>query len=85
MFIAHIGAMDTFARGLKSAAALINDGTHDSWLKERYSTFDAGFGATVTKGKASFNDCLAYVQKHGEPTPKSGQQEKYEALYNEFQ
>ena len=26
MFIAHIGAMDTFARGLRAAAQLIEDG-----------------------------------------------------------
>lgn len=85
MFIAHIGAMDNFARGLKNAGAIKTDGTLDKWVADRYASYDSGFGAKVTKGTASFKDCEDFVAKHGEPTPKSGQQEKYEALYNQFQ
>jgi xylose isomerase len=33
MFIAHIGAMDTFARGLKYAARIIEEGVLDDAVK----------------------------------------------------
>lgn len=33
MFIAHIGAMDTLARGLKGAAKIIQDGYFEDYLK----------------------------------------------------
>ncbi|KAJ7373898.1 hypothetical protein OS493_009222 [Desmophyllum pertusum] len=72
MFIAHIGAMDSFARGLKNAAKLIEDGTLASLVKERYSSFDQGIGAK------------AYILEHGEPKLISGKQEKCEAIANYF-
>ncbi len=33
LFIAHIGAMDSFARGLRNAAKIVQDGILDSHLK----------------------------------------------------
>ena len=33
MFISHIGAMDTFARGLKNAAKIISEGVIEDALK----------------------------------------------------
>jgi xylose isomerase len=83
-FIAHIGAMDAYARGLKAAAQLKQDGHLDAWVKERYSSFDSGIGAKVESGKASFKDLEEYIHKHGEPSPKSGKQEKFEVLINHY-
>ena len=54
MYIAHIGAMDAYARGLKAAAALKTDGVYDKWRAERYATFDSGIGAKIEAGKTSF-------------------------------
>ena len=34
-FIAHIGGMDAYARGLKAAAKIIEDGVLDGMVKER--------------------------------------------------
>lgn len=47
MFVAHIGAMDTFARGLRAAAKVKKDGVWDKWLAERYASFDSGIGARI--------------------------------------
>ena len=44
MFISHIGAMDTFARGLRNAAAIVQDGDIAKAVSKRYETFDDGFG-----------------------------------------
>lgn len=84
MFIAHIGAMDSFARGLKNAAKLIEDGTLDSLVKERYSSFDKGIGAKIEKGTTSLEELEDYIMQHGEPQMSSGKQEKYEAIVNYF-
>lgn len=84
MFIAHIGAMDTFARGLKAASALINDKTMDGMVAERYSSFDSGIGKKVEEKKTSFEELAAYAEKEGEPEKRSGQQELYEMHLNYF-
>ena len=75
-FIGHIGAMDTFARGLKAAAALKTEGVYDKMLKERYGSYDSGFGKTIEEGKASMKDCEEYIHKTGEAKRISGKQEK---------
>jgi xylose isomerase len=60
MFIGHVGAMDTFARGLKGAAKLKADGHMDKWLKERYSSFDSGIGAKIeVRNRYSTMRCAA--------------------------
>jgi len=82
MFIAHIGAMDTFARALRNAAQLIADKTLSTIVAARYASYDSGLGAKIEAGTATFDDCEQYVKQHGEPAKTSGQQEKVEVLFN---
>jgi xylose isomerase len=84
LFHAHIGGMDAFARGLKIAAAIIEDGRLEALLKQRYSTFDNGIGAQIEKGEIGFEELEAYTLKNGEPVIGSGRQEMLENLINEF-
>jgi xylose isomerase len=84
LFHAHIGGMDAFARGLKTAHALIEDGRIDQFVKERYHSFDGGIGAQIEAGTASLADCEAHILKTGEPATKSGRQEMLENIINEF-
>jgi len=85
LFYAHIAGMDTFARGLKIAAAIRKDGRLEEFLKERYSSWDTGIGAKIEKGKTDFGELEAYIAKKGEANPNaSGRQELLEALINEF-
>ena len=85
LFYAHIGGMDAFARGLKIAAALRKDGRLARFVKERYSSWDAGIGAKIEAGQAGFKDLEAYMLKKGEIQPNtSGRQEMLENLINEF-
>lgn len=84
LFHAHIGGMDAFARGLKIAAAIIEDGRLDGFVKQRYSTFDSGIGAQIEKGEVGFEELEAYTLKSGEPPIGSGRQEMLENLVNEF-
>ena len=84
LFHAHIGGMDAFARGLKIAAAIIEDGRLDGFIKQRYSTFDTGIGAKVEAGGATFDDLEAHALANGEPLIGSGRQEMLENLINDF-
>ncbi|MEI7731391.1 MAG: xylose isomerase [Verrucomicrobiota bacterium] len=85
LFYAHIGGMDAFARGLKIAAAIRKDGRLAEFVKQRYSSWDAGIGADIEKGKVGFKELETYMLKKGDSTPNtSGRQEFLENLINEF-
>jgi xylose isomerase len=84
LFIAHIAGMDSFARGLKAAAAIRKDGRLDAFVKNRYRSWDSGIGAKIEAGKASLADCEKHALKLGEVTDlESGRQELLEAIINE--
>jgi len=85
MFIAHIGAMDSLARGLRNAAKIVEDGILASMLNERYLSFkNTEIGKAIESGKSSLEDCEEYIKKNGEPTPQSGRQEYFEAFVNRY-
>ena len=81
---AHIGGMDAFARGLKIAHAIRQDGRLSNFVKERYATFDYGIGADIESGKVDFESLEKYALSQSEPRIASGQQEMLENLINEF-
>jgi len=85
LFYAHIGGMDAFARGLKIAAAIRQDGRLAEFLKQRYSSWDSGLGERIEKGKVGFQELEQHALKLGEvKTNESGRQEFLENLINEF-
>lgn len=84
LFHAHIGAMDAFARGLKNAAAIIEDGRIDQFVRERYSGWAAPLGKKIASGEATFDDLEQHALQHGEPETSSGKQEMLENILNEF-
>lgn len=84
LFHAHIGGMDAFARGLKIAQAILDDGRWEAFRKQRYGSYDSGIGAQIENGEVGFEELEAYTLKNGEPTTASGRQEMLENLINEF-
>ena len=84
LFHAHIGGMDAFARGLKIAHAMIDDGRINAFIKQRYATYDTGIGAKIEKGEVGFAELEAHVLANGEPLLGSGRQEMMENLVNEY-
>ncbi len=84
LFHAHIGGMDAFARGLKSAARMRADGRIAEFVAKRYSTWDSGIGAKIEAKQTSLEELSAYALGNGEPTIGSGRQEMLENLLNEF-
>ncbi|MFP4069276.1 MAG: xylose isomerase [Opitutales bacterium] len=81
---AHIGGMDAFARGLKIAAAIREDGRLADFVKERYRSFDSDLGRKIESGRCSFQELEKIALSGGEPTLASGRQEMLENLVNEF-
>jgi xylose isomerase len=85
LFYAHIGGMDAFARGLKIAAAIRQDGRLAEFVRQRYSSWDSGIGKEIELGRTNFAMLEKYMLKKGEPAANtSGRQEFLENLINEF-
>jgi xylose isomerase len=85
LFYAHIGGMDAFARGLKIAAAIRADGELQDFVQNRYRSWDAGIGAEIESGKATFEKLESYMLKKGEAEAnESGRQEMLENLVNRY-
>jgi xylose isomerase len=84
LFHAHIGGMDAFARGLKIAAAIREDGRLQEFVTNRYKSWTTGIGAKIASKSISLDEVSAYALSNGEPTLDSGRQEMLENLVNEF-
>lgn len=84
IFHAHIGGMDTFARALLAAHAILEDGEFLKLKRKRYASFDSGKGRKFEQGKLSLKDLRALALQGGEPDQISGKQEYLENLLNRF-
>jgi xylose isomerase len=83
LFYGHIGGIDTVARGLLNAAALIEDGRLDAIKADRYAGWRGDLGDTIGKlDLAGIADLAA--DRAIDPKPRSGQQERIENLINRF-
>jgi xylose isomerase len=83
LILAHVGGMDTCARALKAAAAMLEDGTLERLRAERYAGWDSAGGKAMLKG--TLEDLEARVLKDDvRPEPRSGRQERLENLVNRF-
>ena len=77
--------MDAFARGLKIAAAVAEDGQIAEIVKQRYASWDSGIGAEIANGKKTMKDLADYMLKKGNPDPNaSGRAELIENILNTY-
>jgi xylose isomerase len=85
LFYAHIGGMDAFARGLKIAAAILEDGRLAEIVKTRYASWDTDLGAKIEAGEVGFAELEAHALAHPDPVQHtSGRQELIENIINEL-
>lgn len=83
LVLAHAGAMDTCARALKSAAAMLRDGRLEALRAERYAGWQTPAARAMLAG--GLEDAAARVTAEGiEPEPRSGRQERLENLVNRY-
>ena len=83
-FIAHISGVDTFAKALIAADAIKSNSIFDKLRRERYSSFDSGVGKDFEDGKLSLLDLYKWSYKNQDIEMKSGKQELYESIINQF-
>ncbi|GAA6182028.1 xylose isomerase [Shimia sp. NS0008-38b] len=83
LIASHIGGMDVCARGLKAAAAMLQDGGLEDALKERYAGWDTAESKAMLAGDldGTYEDVLSGKIS---PSPKSGRQEILENYVNRF-
>jgi xylose isomerase len=85
LFHAHVGGMDTLARGLLIAEKMINDGALDKVIEDRYAGWRGDLGERILGGKLSLADLSDHVLSKGvDPKPRSGRQEYLENLVNRY-
>ena len=83
LVLAHVGGMDTCARALKSAAALLESGELEAARAARYAGWTTPAAKAMLAG--GLEAAAARVAAEGlEPEPKSGRQERLENLWNRF-
>ncbi|MFQ5790752.1 MAG: xylose isomerase, partial [Acidobacteriota bacterium] len=85
LFHAHIGGMDTFARGLLVADRMIRDRVLSKPLAERYGAYQyTEMGRRILKGETSLPELEEWARSRGEPNRVSGRQEALENLVNDY-
>lgn len=81
LYLAHIAGIDTLARALLAAAALVEEGKMNQVRAERYSGWQGELGKRIAAGGftlASLADLA--VSQQLDPQPRSGRQELLESL-----
>jgi xylose isomerase len=83
IFYAHIGGMDAFARALLIADNILTKSPYLKLRSDRYSSFDAGNGKAFEEGKLGLAQ-LAEIARATDVVQKSGKQELFENLINQY-
>lgn len=84
LFLAYIAGMDTFARGLKVAAALLEDKVFENFKAERYASYKEGIGYDIVHDRVGFKELEAYALENGVTKNTSGRQEMLEMILNQY-
>ena len=85
LFHAHVGALDVIAESLLRAHTLLETGTLQSFVDERYAGWMTGLGREIADGKQSLESLHAAVAEGGiDPHPRSGRQELLENRVNDI-
>jgi xylose isomerase len=84
LFYAHIGGMDTFARGLLIANRIIEEKAISTFIEERYSSFKSGIGAKIMSKQVGLEDLEAWILQGKNPVLQSGRQELLENIINSY-
>ncbi|MDA4844557.1 xylose isomerase [Hoeflea poritis] len=85
LLMAHIGGMDCCARGLKAAAAMIEDGVLSEFVDARYEGWNGEAAQQMLAGNMGLEAIAARVEAENiNPSPRSGRQEFLENVVNRY-
>ncbi|MFN3525314.1 MAG: xylose isomerase [Paracoccus sp. (in: a-proteobacteria)] len=83
LILSHVGAIDVCARGLKAAAAMLEDGGLERARQDRYAGWETAEGQALMD--QPLDQIAAQVEAQGiDPQPRSGRQERLENWVNRF-
>ena len=82
---AHIGGIDTLARGLQNACRMLQEGRLRSAVERRYGAWDEKLGGAILGGGMDLAALARHVEQTGlDPRPVSGRQEWFENLVGRY-
>lgn len=85
LFYAHIGGMDTLARGLLIAERMLQDKKLSTLREQRYQGWNQELGQRILDPKCSLEDLEQHVLSQKlDPKPRSGRQELLENIVNSY-
>jgi xylose isomerase len=84
LFLAHIGGMDAFARGLETAARLLEESPLKDLKQRRYASYTEGDGLRFSQGQLSLADLAQLASRHEGLPLISGKQEMIENIVNQY-
>ncbi len=84
LFYAHIGGMDAFARALIISNEILENSDYLKLRKDRYSSFNTKSGSDFKNGNLKLEDLSDFALKNGEPSLRSGRQELFENIINQY-
>jgi len=84
IFYAHVAGMDSFAKGLKAAQKMVDDGILEEFIAKRYNSYNDGIGKEILEKRADFKSLEKYAFGLRKIDNPSGMQEYLETLLNEY-
>lgn len=85
LFYAHIGGVDTVARGFLNAAAMIEQGKLAAIVRDRYAGWQGELGGAILDGKMTLEALTDGTVAEGvNPQPRSGRQELIENILGRY-
>lgn len=83
LFHGHVGGIDTLARALLVAQAMLDEGTIQRTVDERYAGWETDDGRAILGGERTLAELAdAATDADLDPTPRSGRQERLENYVN---
>ena len=76
--------MDVFAKALLAADRILSSSPYKKMRQERYSSFDSGNGKAFEDGQLGLADLAKIAAEQDAIVQRSGQQELYENILNQY-
>jgi len=81
LYLAHIGGIDTLARALLAAAAIVRDGQLQRLRQQRYQAWGGELGRRIEADEFTLATLADHAAEQGfDPSPRSGHQELAESI-----
>ncbi|EMF0555308.1 xylose isomerase [Enterococcus faecium] len=84
LLLAHIAGIDTFARGLKAAARLIEEEFFETIKEKRYASYKSGVGERIVMDQEDLETLTEYALAHDQIKNESSHLEWIKSRLNDY-